>query len=319
MTADDRIRTVGEQAALARIIARLQSAGVAEVGPGDDSAVLAAGGQTAITTDTMFEGGDFRLDWSTFADLGTKCVTTNLTDVAAMGARPTALVIALGVLPDTTVAELEQFADAASAALERQAPGAGVVGGDLSVSPTTTIAVTALGDMEGRRPVLRSGARAGDTIVVCGDLGLSGEGLRLLLEGTPADELRRTHPRELQAHLAPIAPVSAGVQLARIGATAMLDVSDGLVLDGFRIARASGVRLDFDREALETYDAPLESVLYGGEDHALLAAVPAESVDAVLRELGADARVIGQVVEGEAQVTMDAEPLEERGWDPFRR
>lgn len=319
MTADDRIRTVGEQAALARIIARLTPADAAVVGPGDDSAVLAAGGQTAITTDTMFEGGDFRLDWSTFADLGTKCVTTNLTDVAAMGARPTALVIALGVLADTTVEQLEQFADAASAALAKQAPGVGVVGGDLSVSPTTTIAVTALGDLEGRSPVLRSGARPGDAIVVCGELGLAGEGLRLLLEGTPPDDLRRTHPREMQAHLAPIAPVAAGAQLARLGATSMLDVSDGLVLDGFRVARASAVRLDFDRAALDSYDAPLESVLYGGEDHALLATVPADAVERVLSELGSDARVVGSVEAGEPQVTMGGQPLEERGWDPFTR
>lgn len=319
MTNDLTIADIGEQAALARILPRLQPAANAIVGPGDDCAVLRAGGDTVITTDTMFEGTDFRLDWSTFTDLGTKAVTTNLTDVAAMGAKPTALVIALGVRADTLVAQLEQFADAVSAAITEQAPDAGVVGGDLSVTNTTTIAVTALGDMEGRTPVLRSGARPGDAIVAVGSLGLSGEGLGLLMSGTPATQLWEQQPHLARAHLAPLAPVTAGVVLADLGATSMLDVSDGLVLDAYRIARASGVRLRFDRDALESFGVSLESVLYGGEDHALLASVPPDAVDGVLEAVGSEARVIGDVDAGEPAVTLGAEVLEERGWDPFTR
>ena len=318
MTDDPTIGDIGEQAALERILPRLKSAALALVGPGDDCAVLRAGGDTVITTDTMFEGTDFRLDWSSFANLGTKCVTTNLTDIAAMGATPTALVIALGVPATTTIRQLEAFADAASAALERQAPGAGVVGGDLSVTDSVTIAVTALGDMAGREPVLRRGARPGDRVVAIGGLGYSGEGLRMRMEGTSAAELWQRYPEFAAAHLAPLAQVQAGAVLANVGATSMLDVSDGLVLDGYRIARASGVRLRLDRDALETLGVPLESVLYGGEDHALLATVPAASLD----RLGAEVHqmhVIGVVEAGDPSVTLGDEPLPERGWDPFTR
>lgn len=318
MTNDPTIGDIGEQAALARILPRLKSATAAVVGPGDDCAVLRAGGDTVITTDTMFEGTDFRLDWSSFADLGTKCVTTNLTDVAAMGATPTALVIALGVPANTTISQLEAFADAASAALEKQAPAAGVVGGDLSVTGSVTIAVTALGDMAGRRPVLRSGARPGDRVIAVGGLGYSGEGLRMLMAGTPAAELWQRYPQFARAHLAPLAQVQAGPVLADFGATSMLDVSDGLVLDAYRIARASGVRLRFDRDALEAQGVPLESVLYGGEDHALLATVPTTGLQQLATKVNA-MHVIGEVEAGEPSVTLGDEPLPERGWDPFTR
>lgn len=317
MATDDSIRTVGEQAALQRILPRLKGADSTLLGPGDDSAVLATGPRTVITTDTMFEGGDFRLDWSSFADLGVKCVTTNLTDVAAMGATPTALVIALGVRAETQVSDLEAFADAVSGALSKQAPAAGVVGGDISLTDTMTIAVTALGDLEREQPVTRSGAAAGDALIAVGPLGLSGEGLRLLAGGMSAETLWRTHPELAQAHLAPLAEVSAGVTLARGGATAMLDVSDGLALDAHRLARASGVCIELFGDALAGYGVPLESVLFGGEDHALLAAVPADAVSELQEQLP-DARLIGRVTAGEPAVLLDGAPVEERGWDPFR-
>ncbi|HIY67395.1 MAG TPA: thiamine-phosphate kinase [Candidatus Agrococcus pullicola] len=308
------IAELGERGALERFLPHLTQSENVLVGPGDDAAVLRSGGELVVTTDTMFEGADFRHDWSTFADLGTKAVTTNLTDIAAMGATPTGLVIALGVPGRIDVRNLEEFAKAADRTLQKLAPGAGVVGGDLSTSERTVISVTAFGDMRGRSPVLRSGARADDRIVVAGELGMSGAGLALLSAGEhPVDELRRRHPQRIEAHVAPLAPVHLGSALADAGATSMLDVSDGLVLDAGRIARASGVELRFDRAALEAFDADLEHVLYGGEDHALLATLPQEATlpDGVL--------VIGEVRESEAGVTLDGEPVQERGWDPFRR
>ena len=312
------VQQLGEIETLRRFLPHLSQPEHVRVGPGDDAAVLTAGGDVVVTTDTMFEGSDFRLDWSSFADLGVKAVTTNLTDVAAMGAVPTGVVIALGVAGDTRVDDLEAFARAADATISQLAPGAGVVGGDLSIARQTIIAVTAFGDMRGRDPVLRSGARPGDLIVAAGDLGQSGTGLALLSAGDRSvQDLRREHPRALTAHLAPLAPVHMGPVLADAGATSMLDVSDGLALDAGRVARASGVVMRFERELLAQFDAEIEQVLFGGEDHALMATLPDAALTEDLRAAGV--RVLGSVVAGDPAVLLDDERLPERGWDPFSR
>ena len=132
------------------------------VGPGDDAAVLAApDGRVVATTDTLVHGPDFRLAWSSGFDLGWKAAAVNLADIAAMGARPTALLVALAMPNDTRLSFVEQLADGLRAACDALAPGCAVEGGDLTVSDTLTIAVTALGSLDGRAPVLRCGARAG--------------------------------------------------------------------------------------------------------------------------------------------------------------
>ncbi|MET0304122.1 MAG: thiamine-phosphate kinase, partial [Microbacteriaceae bacterium] len=141
--------SVGESEVLRRIFPRLPESDQTLVGPGDDAAVLRApDGRFVVTTDTMVHGPDFRLAWSTPHDLGWKAAATNLSDVAAMGAVPTALVVALTAPVDTPVEVLEGIADGLRDACQRLAPGCGVVGGDLSVSPTLTLAVTAFGDLE---------------------------------------------------------------------------------------------------------------------------------------------------------------------------
>ena len=221
---------LGEVAVLTRIFPRLPDAAVALVGPGDDAAVLAApDGRYVVTTDTMVHGPDFRFAWSTPRDLGWKAAATNLADVAAMGARPTALVVALVAPPDTHVSVLEGIADGLREALAVLAPGCGVVGGDLSVSETLTIAVTAFGDLEGRAPVLRSGARPGDVVAVSGALGHAARGLALLFEravddsGAPdavrAVELRPEFDVPLDAQLSPTPPIADGVAAAVAGNT----------------------------------------------------------------------------------------------------
>lgn len=317
--ADATVAEVGERGALARIIPRLPRGDDTLVGPGDDAAVVRADGSFVVTTDTMLEGPDFRAAWSTWADLGAKAAATNLADVAAMGARPTALVVALAVPPATRVAELEAFADALAAAVASLAPGCGVVGGDLTTSERTVIAVTAFGSLDGRSPVLRSGAQVGDRVVVAGDLGSAGEGVALLFAHALVDgvespgearRLRAEHPRAILAQVAPVPPVAMGPVLAEAGATAMLDVSDALALDASRIASASGVRLALRSAPLATFPAPLDRVLHGGEDHALLATLPASA------PLPGGVLEIGVVEVGEG-VTLDGEQLEARGWDPF--
>ncbi|MFC0678675.1 thiamine-phosphate kinase [Lysobacter korlensis] len=309
--------SVGEVAALARVFPRLPTSTATLVGPGDDAAVLAApDGRFVATTDMMIHGPDFRLAWSTPFDLGWKAAATNLSDVAAMGATPTALVVALAVPAGIELEFLDRFADGLRAACEELAPGCGVVGGDLSVSDTLTVAVTAFGDLGGRAPVLRSGARPGDTVAVSGQLGFAAAGLRLLFEqavdesGAPdaalAAAAAEREPERIGAQLRPRPPVLDGVLAAVAGATAMLDVSDGLALDASRIAAASDVAIDLSRGAVGSPEA-----LTGGEDHALLATFPASA------PLPGGFRRIGTVADGSG-VLVDGHPYDDRGgWDPF--
>jgi thiamine-monophosphate kinase len=296
----DTVGGIGESAMLARLFPRLPAAQTQLLGPGDDAAVLAApDGRYVVTTDMMIHGPDFRLAWSSGHDLGWKAAASNLADIAAMGAVPTALVVAIAAPSDSLVSLLEGIADGLRDGCAALAPGCGVVGGDLSVSNTLTIAVTAFGDLEGRDPVLRSGARVGDVIAVCGALGMAAAGLRLLfshgmVDGEPdvaaAASLRDQFPDTVGAQLAPVPPVSDGRRAAIAGATAMLDLSDGLAIDTRRIAVASGVIIDLDSLAIGSREA-----LDGGEDHSLLAAFPHGTT------LPTGFRAIGVVVEDDAQ------------------
>lgn len=316
---DPSLGELGESRVLARIFPRLPSAAAALVGPGDDAAVLAApDGRFVVTTDLMIEGPDFRPAWSSPHDLGWKAAASNLADVAAMGARPTALVVAIAAPAGSPVSLLEGIADGLRDACESLAPGCGIVGGDLSVSATFTIAVTAFGDLEGREPVLRSGARPGDAVAVSGALGAAAAGLRVLFtravdgHGEPdaglADELREL----TAAQLAPTPPIADGRAAALAGATAMIDVSDGLAIDADRVARASGVAIDFDRSAL---GGEPELALGGGEDHSLLATFPPTV------ELPGGFRRVGTVIEAEpgdgSAILLDGVPHPVTGWDPF--
>lgn len=316
--AADTLGAVGESAVLARIFPRLPTASAAIVGPGDDSAVIAApDGRFVVTTDMMIHGPDFRMAWSSAHDLGWKAAASNLADVAAMGAVPSAMVVAIAAPAGSAVSLLEGIADGFRDACAALSPGCGVVGGDLSVSPALTIAVTAFGDLEGRAPVLRSGARPGDTVAVSGVLGRAGAGIRLLFErGVDADghpdaalaaTLRRAEPLLIEAQLAPRPPIADGKAAAIAGATAMIDLSDGLALDARRLAAASGVCVDLDSSALGEHPA---SALAGGEDHSLLATFPPDAV------LPAGFRPIGQALVG-AGLMVDGVPHSGGGWDPY--
>jgi thiamine-monophosphate kinase len=333
--AHETLATLSEGAVLARIFPRLPDAAAQLLGPGDDAAVVAApDGRYVVTTDMMIHGPDFRLAWSTPFELGWKAAATNLSDVAAMGATPTALVVAIAAPPSTHISVIEGIADGLRACCEALAPGCGVVGGDLSASDTLTLAVTAFGDLAGRDPVLRSGARPGHVVALAGELGAAGAGLTLLFRhgvtdaGEPdaarAALLRQEHADLLRAQLAPEPPISLGPVAALAGATAMMDLSDGLAIDAGRLARASRVGIDFDSAALINASSPLmlalqatradqvEAALGGGEDHGLLATFSPEQA------LPAGFRAIGRVNEEAGAVLVDGLPHVQAGWDPYR-
>jgi thiamine-monophosphate kinase len=315
-----RLSDVGEDGLLARIFPRLPQAPAALVGPGDDTAVVAApDARVVATTDLLVEGRDFRRDWSQAQDVGWKAAAQNLADVAAMGAVPTSLLVGLVAPPDLPVQWVLGLADGLAAACS--GTGAGVVGGDLSSGPLIVVSVTALGDLQGRDPVLRSGARPGDVVAVAGVLGHSAAGWALLQAARPD-----VAPELVEAHRRPRPPYQAGVAAALAGATSMLDVSDGLVRDLGRVAKASGVSIDLDGALLEGLAEPLAPaaaelgrhaatwVLSGGEDHAMAATFPQ---DVALPE--GFVRV-GWVVESGSgtPVTLDGRPLDALGWDHFR-
>ena len=310
------VAELGENESLRRTVSRLNGTDYAVVGSGDDSAVInAADGRFVVTTDTMIEGHDFRLDWSTGFDLGWKAVATNVSDVAAMGARPTSLVVAIAVPGSTPITFLEDFADGLKAACEQLAPGCGVVGGDLAAADQVFISVTAHGDLEGREPILRSGAKPGDVLAVAGTLGRAAAGLSLLFSGD-ADAIS-AYDTLVDVQKRPEPPIAAGVGL---NATSMLDVSDGLAKDAARIAKASSVKLVINSRDLQGFEAMLDDVamrlgvqardwvLGGGEDHSLLATFAPDV------ELPRAFKPIGLVAEGSG-VYLDDAKLDEAGWD----
>lgn len=324
MKQNNTLANLGESESLARTIGKLINGEYAIVGPGDDAAVVASSdGRFVVTTDTMIEGHDFKLNWSSGFDLGFKAIASNVADVAAMGAKPTAIVVAIALPGETPITWLEDFADGLNAGLTQLAPGASVVGGDLARADKVFISVTAHGDLEGLEPVLRSGAKPGDILAVAGTLGKAAAGLSLL-ESEIADA-KYAFDDLVSIQLRPMPPIPAGVIANRSGATAMLDVSDGLAKDASRIAKASGVTVQIDKSALLGFEAVLELaalrlevtpenwVLYGGEDHALLATFP--SVVEIPREF----KPIGRVLpKSDVLVLLDGIELQSNGWDSIR-
>lgn len=311
------VSTIGEFGLIQRITARLGDGPGCLVGPGDDAAVVAApDGRVVATTDVLVEGRHFRTDWSSAADVGHRAAAANLADIAAMGAVPTALLLAMCAPRNLDVRWAEEFAGGLAA--EAASAGAVVVGGDISGSPTLTIAVTALGDLGGVAPVLRSGAREGDTVAVAGRLGFAAAGLTVLSRGF------RTPKMLVDAHRRPQVNYPAGPAAARMGATSMIDISDGLLADLGHVARASVVAIDVRRELFEVAPQladvaaavgtdPYTWILGGGDDHALAATFPPGAA------LPEEWRVIGAVSAGSG-VTVDGSAYHDAppGWDHFR-
>ncbi len=315
------LRQLGEFAVIDQLVrGRVQPDTVA-LGPGDDAAVVVAGdGRTVVSTDMLVQDRHFRLDWSTPHDLGRKAIAQNAADIEAMGARTSAFVVGFGAPGDTPAAQVAALADGMWDEAGRI--GAGIVGGDLVSCPQWVLSVTVLGDLDGRAPVLRSGAKAGSMVAVAGELGRSAAGYALWHNGIEGidgieglDELRRRH-------LVPQPPYGQGAVAAAAGAQAMIDVSDGLIADLRHVAEASGVAIDLSTAALAADHAALTApaaavgadpwpwVLGGGEDHALVACFAGP--------VPAGWRAIGRVSDGPARVLVDGEEWHGyAGWQSF--
>lgn len=293
-SSDELLSDVGEFGLIERIEAALagQSADGVAVGIGDDAAVIAApAGQVVVSTDMLVEGRHFRRDWSSGQDVGARAAAQNFIDIAVMGGRPTTLVLALGLPGDLPVSWVTDF----YAGLREAADALGVVivGGDVARSERVVITVTVLGSIAGTEPVRRRGARAGDVVAVAGRLGWAAAGLSILSRGF------RTPRALVDAHRRAEPPYEAAA--AAVGsATAMIDVSDGLVADLGHIARESGVVISVDPSRLEVAEPvaaaaaafnadPLVWLLTGGDDHAVAATFPKDA------ELPAGFTVIGSV------------------------
>ncbi|MBO3746302.1 thiamine-phosphate kinase [Streptosporangiaceae bacterium NEAU-GS5] len=375
---------LGEFGVIKRISRRLPQGASVLLGPGDDAAVLGApDGRVVVTTDLLIERMHFRRDWSSGYDIGRKAAAQNLSDVVAMGARPTGLFVGLGMPADTSIEWLDALTDGLRD--ECAEVGASLAGGDITRSEQIVLGVTAIGDLEGRPPVTRSGARVGDVVAIAGRLGWAAAGLAILhatsapsapasapstsapdsdsastgsatsaagstsatsassafdgageAAGTagaapapalpqsekPADSFAPFAEAMVEAHRRPRPPYAEGPRAAMLGATAMLDVSDGLVQDLGHLAAASRLRVVVDPAKVPVPDTLVQAaaalgadvldwVLSGGEDHALAATFPPDV------RLSHPWQVIGYTTEGDGVQVMGREEASE-GWDHFR-
>jgi thiamine-monophosphate kinase len=283
------------------------------VGPGDDAAVLRIrNGHVVVSTDLLVEGRHFRREWVSASDIGHRAAAANLSDINAMGGRAHSLTIGLAAPRDLPASWALEFA--AGLAEECALVDASVVGGDLTSADSLVVAVTVLGSCT-QSPVLRSGAEPGDVVALCGRQGWAAGGLAVLGRGFRS-------PRVLvEAYRRPEPPYDAGRVAAEAGATAMIDVSDGLLADAGHVAEESGVAIDIRRDAFEIAEPlqavaaatgadPLQFILGGGDDHALVATFPSA-------EVPEGWTVIGSVSDGTG-VTVDGAPYDgPTGWTHF--
>jgi len=282
------------------------------VGIGDDAAVIkAALTPIALASDMAVEGTHFSRNWSSFYEIGAKITAANLADIFAMGGRPEYLLVSAALPKSITVEEVEELA--LGIADEAALVGASVVGGDLASSEKIVISISAFGAVG--RPILRSGAKVGDQVVVSKLPGESAAGLEYLKRGVlDSSSAHHRHPTVDYQSAQAISAI----------AHSMIDVSDGLVSELSHIASASSVGITIDKELLASskdYSDLARSamelgvdvwqwVLHGGEDHVFIATIPSEA--AVPRGF----LVIGKVIEG-SRVMVDGFVAEHEGFSHF--
>ena len=311
---DATIADVGEFGLIKALTAMFPQGDQVVIGPGDDAAVLRVRtGHVVVSTDLLVEGRHFRRDWATAEDVGHRAAAQNLSDLNAMGGRGSALTIGLAAPPDLPVHWALDFAK--GFADECALVGASIVGGDLTRADQVMIAVTVLGACT-IAPVVRSGAEPGDVLALVGRQGWAAGGLAVLGRGFRS-------PRVLvEAYRRPQPPYEQGQVAAEAGATAMIDISDGLLAEAGHLAQDSAVAIDVVTSAFEIAEPlqavgaalgvdPMQFILGGGDDHGLLATYPDVSAvpDGWL--------VIGSVAAGDGVTVDGAEYDGPTGWTHY--
>ena len=294
------------------------------LGIGDDAAAwpTTAGALAVATTDMLVEGIHFRLDWTSPRDLGWKALAVNLSDLAAMGARPGHALVSLALLPGQ-VALVEELYEGMSELA--RLTGTLVVGGDVVRTPGPLVVNVALfGEADPDRLLRRDTAAPGDLLALTGPVGASAAGLALLAEGHPAPA-RPEVAALLAAHHRPWPRLAAGRALAGLGLRCAIDVSDGVASEAWHLARSSGVAIELDVNRLPLAPAAVALLgeekarhlaLTGGEDYQLLFAVPESRLAEVQSALGDEgpAVVIGRVVGtrpgGHVEVRLAGRPMQ---------
>jgi thiamine-monophosphate kinase len=304
--ANATLADIGEFGLVGALAERFPQGADVLLGPGDDAAVVAfPDGRVVVSTDLHVDTRHFRRDWASATEIGHRVAAANLSDLNAMGGRATAMTVGLAAPADLPVTWALELAEGIAA--ECALVGASVVGGDLTSSDQVMVAVTVLGSVAGE-PVRRSGARPGEVVAIAGRQGWAAGGLAVLARGFRS-------PRKLvDAYKRPEPPYGAGAQAAALGATSMIDVSDGLLADLGHVAEASGVAIDVRTASFEIAEPlqavgaalgadPLRFILAGGDDHSLVATFPAGAM------LPEGWSAIGEVAEG-AGVTVDGAPYD---------
>jgi thiamine-monophosphate kinase len=297
---------MGEFELLDRIRARLPQPGPRVLlGSGDDAAVTVPGGVTATSVDALVDGVHFRREWSSPAQIGAKALAVALSDLAAMGAEPGEAYVVLGIPADLDENGCLELLDGIAQVAEET--GTTLAGGDVTRAPVLTLAITVVGHARSTDDlVTRSGARPDDALVVTGELGGAAAGLLSL-------EANEEHPKLIARQLEPKPRLAEGRTLAKAGATAMIDLSDGLGGDASHLSQASGVGLRIDATALPLADGVTDLTLTvsGGEDYELLATIPPDRIAVI------PATQIGTVVAGwGVEIRLPGgELLEAKGFD----
>ncbi|HVK36763.1 MAG TPA: thiamine-phosphate kinase [Microlunatus sp.] len=309
----------GEFSLIAMITSDLPTSPEILVGPGDDAAVLRVDGPVLTSVDVLVEGVHFRRDWSSAAEVGRKAVAVNVADIEAMGGRAFAVVVGLSAPGELPLAWALELAEGIRTEGERS--GVVLVGGDVTRSRDVTISVTVFGALDGRDPVRRSGAGPEQVVALVGRTGWAAAGMAVLQRGF------RSPRAVVEAQRVPEVAYGQGAVAADAGATAMIDVSDGLLADLGHLASASGITVDLDLATFEVPDVlqavaaatgkdPYVMLLTGGEDHALAACFPdAGAVPDGWRVIG---RTRAVAEGGTAGVLVDGSVWEgPTGWDHF--
>jgi thiamine-monophosphate kinase len=331
---------MGEFELLARIRARLPQSGPrVRLGSGDDAAIVVPDGATATSVDALIDGVHFRREWSSLAQIGAKALAVALSDLAAMGAQPGEAYVVLGIPTDLDEDGCLELLDGMTALAADT--GTTLAGGDVSRAPVLTLTTTVVGHAKSADDlVTRGGARPGDTLAVTGELGGAAAGLLLLEQRAQVRSSFQPHSDAnddrmrsmLHRQLKPRPRLAEGLALAEAGATAMIDLSDGLGGDAGHVATASGVGLRIEAGALPLGEGvaelatacgrdPLELATSGGEDYELLVVLPegqlAPASAAVAEHGKTKLTRIGEVVAGEGvEIRLpDGGLLEPTGFD----